>query len=69
MPIISSSQTKSFEKIRINIPSVLLEEVNNYCKTFSISEPEEFFIEAAKHVLKTDRDWKKIIKKDWKTIY
>lgn len=30
---------------------------------FSISEAEDFFNEAAKYVLKTDKDWQKIIKK------
>jgi hypothetical protein len=63
MPIITPNQAKSLEKIRIQIPLDLLEEVKNYCKEFSISEIEDFFNEAAKYVLKTDKDWKKIIKK------
>ncbi len=60
MPIIAPIQTKNLEKIRIQVPSVLLEEINSYCKEFSIAEVEDFFNEAAKHVLKTDRDWQKI---------
>jgi len=63
MPIITPSQAKSFERIRIQVPSDLLEEVKNYCKEFSITEPEDFFNEAAKYVLKMDKDWQKIIKK------
>ena len=66
MPIITSNQAKNLEKIRIQVPSDLLEEVKNYCKEFSISEIENFFNEAAKYVLKTDKDWKKIMKKTWK---
>lgn len=63
MPIITPSQTKNLEKIRIQVPSVLLDEIKSYCKEFSISEMEDFFNEAAKYVLKNDRDWQKIVKK------
>jgi hypothetical protein len=63
MPIIVPNQAKTFEKIRIQVPSVLLEEIKNYCKEFSISETEDFFNEAAKYVLKMDKDWQKILKK------
>jgi hypothetical protein len=63
MPIIPPNQTKNLEKIRIQVPSVLLEEIRSYCKEFLISEPEDFFNGAAKHVLKIDRDWQKISKK------
>lgn len=63
MPIIAPNQTKNLEKIRIQVPSVLLDEIKSYCKEFSISEMEDFFNEAAKYVLKNDRDWKKIVKK------
>ena len=63
MPIITPHQVKTIEKIRMQIPSDLLEEVKNYCKEFSISEMEEFFVGAAKYVLKKDRDWQKIINK------
>ena len=52
MPIITPSQTKNLEKIRIQTPSVLLEEIRKYCEVFSISEVEDFFNEAAKYVLK-----------------
>ena len=69
MPIIMPNQAKTYEKIRIQVPSDLLEEVKNYCKEFSISEMGEFFVEAAKYVLKKDRDWQKIIKKSEKAIY
>lgn len=63
MPIITPSHAISFEKIRIQVPSVLLEEIKNYCQEFSIPEAEDFFNEAAKYVLKTDKDWRKISKK------
>jgi hypothetical protein len=63
MPIITPSQTKNLEKIRIQTPSVLLDEIKSYCKEFSISEVEDFYNEAAKYVLKNDKDWQKIVKK------
>jgi hypothetical protein len=63
MPIITPNQTKNLEKIRIQVPSVLLDEIKSYCKEFSISEMEDFFNEAAKYVLKSDKDWQKIVKK------
>lgn len=63
MPIINPSQAKNLEKIRIQTPSVLLDEIKNYCKEFSIAEMEDFFNEAAKYVLKSDKDWQKIAKK------
>jgi hypothetical protein len=56
MPIITPNQTKTYEKIRIQVPSDLLEEVKNYCKEFSISETGDFFVKAAKYVLKKDQD-------------
>ena len=63
MPIITPNQTKTYEKIRIQVPSDLLEEVKNYCKEFSISETGDFFVKAAKYVLKKDQDWQKKLKK------
>ena len=63
MPIITPNQAKTYEKIRIQVSSDLLEEVKNYCKEFSIPQIEEFFVEAAKYVLKTDKDWQKKMKK------
>jgi hypothetical protein len=63
MPIITPTHAKAYEKIRIQVPSDLLEEVRTYCKEFSISEVEDFFNEAAKFILKTDKDWRKINKK------
>jgi hypothetical protein len=62
MPIIALSHTKTFEKIRIQVPTTLIAEIDIYCQEFSITEIENFFNEAAKFVLKKDKDWKKINK-------
>jgi hypothetical protein len=40
-----------------------LEEIKNYCKEFTISEIDNFFVGAAKYVLKKDQDWQKKLKK------
>ena len=63
MPIISPNQAKSFEKVRVQVPEDLLNEIRSYCKEFSIVNVEDFFNEAAKYVLKMDKDWQKIYKK------
>jgi hypothetical protein len=63
MPIIKPNELKSFEKIRIQVPSGLLGEIKSYCKEFSIAEIEDFVNEAAKYVLKKDQDWQKKLKK------
>ena len=63
MPIIKPNELKSFDKIRIQVPQDLLEEIKNYCKEFTISEIDNFFVGAAKYVLKKDQDWQKKLKK------
>lgn len=63
MPIVLAKPEIKLEKIRLKIPADLLAEIKEYCETFSIQNLEDFFLQAAQHVLKTDRDWAKINRK------
>lgn len=63
MPIVISKKPTTFKKLSIKIPEDLLQKIQAYCETFSITDVNDFFIQAGQYVLKTDRDWTKANKK------
>lgn len=61
MPIIRPKQPTKKIQQRININSIALEEITAYCQYAGFEKVEEFFEEAALHVLSKDREFK-----EWK---
>ncbi len=59
MPLITATKPQSFEKTRLQVPADLMADIQDYCREFSIANAEDFFIEAARYILKMDKDWKK----------
>lgn len=72
MAIISGNQEKTKEKIKAEISSDTLKQIQQYCEWASINDLG-FFIEEASHfVFSKDKEWKKqlrINKKGEKTAY
>lgn len=60
MPIIASKPVLNLEQIRIRISSDLLTEIRAYGDTFGVKNLDDFFNQAAQHILNTDRDWVKL---------
>jgi len=60
MPIINTQ--KKAKKIKIKpqeIDENIYKEINDYCQWVGIDDVSFFIEEAARHVFKTDSDWKK----------
>ncbi len=60
MSIIQPKQEISFEKIRLKISSELLMEVKAYGDKFGLKNLDDFFNQAAQHILKIDKEWIKV---------
>lgn len=61
MPIIKPKQPTKKIQQRISVDSIALEDIKSYCQYAGFEKIEEFFEEAALHVLAKDRDFK-----EWK---
>jgi len=60
MPIISNQiKTKKIKLKSQEIDSNIYDEINQYCEWVGIDDVSFFIEEAARHVFKTDADWKK----------
>jgi len=61
MAIIKPKAIIERSQIRISIDSQVLVEVERYCEYAKFKKPDEFFEEAALHILSKDKDFK-----EWK---
>jgi len=61
MAIIKPKPTVERTQIRINIDAKVLSEVEQYCAYAKFKKSEDFFEEAALHILTKDKDFK-----EWK---
>jgi hypothetical protein len=61
MAIIKPKPKQEKEQIRIQVDSQILAEVNRYCEYAGFKKPEDFFEEAALHILTKDKEFK-----EWK---
>ncbi len=64
MPIIKVKQKEEKEQIRINIECKLLDSIKKYCDWLKIKKIDDFFEQAAEHILKKDKDWIKYEKEN-----
>ncbi|HEX4045630.1 MAG TPA: hypothetical protein VHZ76_08195 [Gammaproteobacteria bacterium] len=64
MPIIKVKQKAEKEQTRISIERELLESIRQYCDWLKIKKIDDFFEQAAEHILKKDKDWVKYIKEN-----
>ena len=62
MPIIKAKQKAEKEQTRISIERELLENIRQYCDWLKIKKIDDFFEQAAEHILKKDKDWIKYVK-------
>ncbi|MHB1949560.1 MAG: hypothetical protein ACYCQI_15785 [Gammaproteobacteria bacterium] len=58
MSIIKPKPKQEREQIRIQVDSQVLSEISRYCEYAGFKKPDEFFEEAALHILSKDRDFK-----------
>lgn len=56
MPIIKSVKVEK-EQIRISIKKKIVEEVRQYCEWAGVNKADEFFEQAAEHILSRDKEW------------
>lgn len=61
MSIIKPKPTYERTQVRMSIDSQILSEIGRYCEYAGFKKPDEFFEEAALHVLSKDKDFK-----EWK---
>jgi hypothetical protein len=61
MAIIKPKQTIERAQVRISVDVQVLEEIKLYCTYASFHKQDEFFEEAALHILSKDKDFK-----EWK---
>jgi len=60
MPILSSQKKTTKTKIKSQeIDSCIYKEINEYCEWVGIKDISFFIEESARHVFKTDSEWKK----------
>jgi len=59
MAIIAKKIEDKKEKIKIDISSSIIEEMNEYMKWAEISDINYFFEESLTFIFNSDRDWKK----------
>jgi len=64
MPIIKVKQKAEKEQTRISIERELLDSIRQYCDWLKIKKIDDFFEQAAEHILKKDKDWVKYIKEN-----
>lgn len=64
MPIIKVKQKAEKEQTRISIERELLDSIRQYCDWLKIKKIDDFFEQAAEHILKKDKDWIKYIKEN-----
>ncbi len=57
MPLIKPKTVVEYIARKISIPKTLSEEVERYCEWAEIQEVDHFFSEAAKEVLKRDKEY------------
>lgn len=62
MPIIKPIKKLHNETLRLQCPTDLFSEIQNYCAAFHIEKPEAFFLQAAQYILEKDKDWKQLKK-------
>lgn len=62
MPIIKVKQKAEKEQTRISIEKELLDSIRQYCDWLKIKKIDDFFEQAAEHILKKDKDWVKYVK-------
>ena len=58
MAIIKPKPTIERNQIRINIDAQVLADIERYCKYANFKKPDEFFEEAALHIMAKDKDFK-----------
>jgi metal-responsive CopG/Arc/MetJ family transcriptional regulator len=61
MAIINPKPTMESAKIKISIDAQVLAEIEQYCKYAKFKKHDDFFEEAASHILSKDKDFK-----EWK---
>lgn len=61
MSIIKPKPTVERTQLKINIDAQVLTEVERYCAYAKFKKPDEFFEEAALHILTKDKDFR-----EWK---
>ena len=59
MPLIKSGADKNTRQIRARIDEKILGEIEEYVKVFDLRSTSLFLEEAAKYLLRKDKDWKK----------
>lgn len=57
MPIIKPKQKAKKEQIRLSIEKDILDKIKEYCDVFGIPKADDFFEQAAEHILSKDKDW------------
>lgn len=62
MPIIKVKQKAEKEQTRISIEGELLDNIRLYCDWLKIKKIDDFFEQAAEHILKKDKDWLNYLK-------
>lgn len=63
MSIIKPKPTVERTQLRINIDAQVLADIQRYCSYAKFKKPDEFFEEAALHILSKDKDFK-----EWKEM-
>ncbi len=58
MALIQSKKTSTSERIKFNINSDVLVQVQKYCKWAEIENIGEFFEKAAEFIFQKDKEWK-----------
>lgn len=57
MPIIKSKEKNEKEQLRISIELPVLEKIKQYCEWANVKKLDDFFEQAAQHILAKDKDW------------
>ena len=67
MPIIKARTEEKTVSVKCKLKESTLNEINDYCSHFGISDQEIFIEEAVEYVLQSDKDWKRVKKQKPKT--
>jgi metal-responsive CopG/Arc/MetJ family transcriptional regulator len=57
MPLIKPKPKVEKIRVSIKIDSLLLSQIEDYCKYAGFSKPDDFFSEAAHYVISKDKDY------------
>lgn len=59
MALISKQSEDKKEKLKVELSSSVIQEINNYMEWADLSDINYFLEESVNHIFNSDRDWKK----------